>query len=79
MRSSFWVDLLLTNVVVAFEVASDALEEQGDSTELNERPDTLGAPRDENIDLTNNDAKLHLLLFMSIEYSIGTFVLNKYI
>ena len=42
------------SVVVAFEVASDALEEQGDSTELRETNDTLGAPRDENRDLTNN-------------------------
>ena len=65
--------------MVALEVANDALEEQGDSTALLEAQDTLGAPRDKNIDLTNNDAKLHLLLFMSIEYSIGMFVLNKYI
>ena len=65
--------------MVALEVANDALEEQGDSTALQEIPDTLGAPREENNDLTNNDAKLHLFLFMNIEYSIGKFVLNKYI
>ena len=65
--------------MIALEVANDALEELGDSTALQEIPDTLGAPREENNDLTNNDAKLHLLLFMSIKYSIGTFVLNKYI
>ena len=71
--------MCIVAVVIALEVANDALEEHGDSTALLEARNTLGAPRDENIDLTNNDAKLHLLLFMSIEYSIGTFILNKYI
>ena len=65
--------------MIALGVANDALEERGDSTALLEILDTLGAPREENNDLTNNNAKLHLLFFVSIEYSIGTFVLSKYI
>ena len=42
--------------MIALEVANDALEEHGDSTALQEIPDTLGDPREENNDLTNNNA-----------------------
>ena len=68
--------------MIALEVANDALEEHGDSTALQEIPDTLGAPREENKDLTNYSAELHLF-FAIIKYSIvkhvNKFVLNKYI
>ena len=52
--------------MVALEVANDALEEHGDSTALQEILDTLGAPREENNDLINNNALLHLFVFTSI-------------
>ena len=68
--------------MIALGVANDAFEERGDSTGLRETTDTLGAPREENKDLTNYSAELHLF-FAIIEYSIVThvnkFVLNKYI
>ena len=66
--------------MIALEVANDAFEERGDSTGLRESLDTIGAPREENNDLTNNNAIFIYFLFTSIiDYSIGKFVLNKYI
>ena len=70
--------------MIALGVANATFEERGDSTGLRETTDTLGAPKEENKDLTNYSAELHLFLFRNIiEYSIDTnvnkFVLNKYI
>ena len=60
-------------VVVALEVANDALEEHGESTALQEIPDTLGVPREEKNDLTNNKVVLHLPIFtVIIEYSVAS-------
>ena len=48
-------------------------QEQGDTTTLQEIPDTLGVPREEKNDLTNYKAVLYLSIFtVIIEYSVAS-------
>ena len=59
--SSFWLDSLLTNVVVALKYATEALVELSDATGVEYIEDTIGAPRDRNNDLTKCAVNTRLL------------------